>query len=384
MDKKIKVCFISFLAYPLFNKDSNAVFGGAEIDLYNLAKKMSENELFDITFITGDFGQKSVETYDRIKVVKFAYMNLEKYGGAFYKLLRHIAMWVGLLKLDSDVLITEASNEVLGWMAIISKKLKGKKIIFRLAHDLDTAFADVRQKGIKTYLLYKTGILNSDVIISQTDIQQKMLYDNLKLRSMVIKNGFAVDRDPDFGAKSFILWVARAQDWKRPEIFIDLVRRLPEEEFVMIMPGENEVKEKIREQAGRLSNLKLIDYVPFSQVQQYYDKARLFVNTSEYEGFPNASVQACLAGTPILSFNVNPDGFIEKYDLGRMCRNDMDDAVDFIRRLSRERMEHYGLNAFRYVTENHDMAKLAKIYEEIVVKAYNGLDSLKWGFGDGR
>lgn len=370
MDRKIKLCFISFLAYPLFNKNVKAVFGGAEIDLYNLAVRMSVSGKYEITFITGDYGQKPVEMYGSVRVVRFRYMNLTRYRGIIYKLLRHFAMWMGLLRLDSDVLVTEASNEVLGWMALISKKLKGKKIIFRLAHDLDTAFEDVREKGYKTYLLYKTGIMNSDMIISQTDVQKKLLYDNLKLDSIVVKNGFSIERDVDFEGKSYILWVARAEDWKRPEIFVRLAGMLPQDEFLMIMPGENELKKHIRRSLQGLSNIRLIDYVPFAEVQKYYDGARLFVNTSIYEGFPNAFVQACLSRTPILSFNVDPDNFIEKYDLGLNCSDSIEAAADFIRQLNSERLKQYGNNAFRYVSENHDIAEIAKVYEEIVDKVY--------------
>ncbi len=368
--KKIKICFISFGAYPLFNKNENSVFGGAEIDLYNLALKMQDKGIFEVTFIVGDYGQKPVEHYNGIKVVKFRYMNLERYRGLYYKLMRHLAMWTGLFRLDSEILITEASNEVLGWMALISKKLKSRKIIFRLAHDLDTGFRDVREKGYKTYLLYKAGIFNSDVIISQTDIQKKMLFDNMKLDSIVIKNGFDISKPVDFSQKDYILWVARAQDWKRPEIFAEMARQLPGERFVMIMPGENEIKDGIRKKTRDLDNFKLIDYVPFSEVQKYYDGARLFVNTSEYEGFPNAFVQACLGGTPILSFNVDPDGFIEKYDLGLLCNNDIHGAMDFIRQLTPERVAYYGRNAFGYVRENHDMEAIAKIYEDIIVRLH--------------
>ena len=371
-DKKIKVCLISFLAYPLFNPDCDAVFGGAEIDLYNLANKLAEDDSLQITFVTGDYGQKPQMTYGKVRTLRFKYMNLDTYNGIIYKTLRHIAMWIGLLKLDSDILITETSSDVLGWMALISKKLKRKKIIFRLAHDLDTDLVGVRANGYKSYLLYKLGILNADVIISQTDIQKKLLMKNLKLDSTVIKNGFDISSDVDYKSKSYILWVARAQDWKRPELFTEIARRMPEQEFLMIMPGDNEIKSQIRERIEGLNNLKLIDSVPFSEVQKYYDHARLFVNTSIHEGFPNAFVQACLAGTPILSFNVNPDGFIGKYDLGMMCDNSMDEAVAFIKGLSDEKMVEYGEHARRYVQENHDIGSISDVYKEIIYKLFKG------------
>ena len=116
-----------------------------------------------------------------------------------------------------------------------------------------------------------------------------------------------------------------------------------------------------------MPNLRFVDYVPFNEIQRYYDDAKLFVNTSEYEGFPNAFVQACLGRTPILSFNVNPDNFIEANRLGCFCSEDMGKAVEFIRGLSNEKLVELGENAGKYAKENHDIDVIYKIYEEMIV-----------------
>ena len=52
--RKINLCFISFLAYPLFNEKANVVFGGAEIAAYNLARNLEKSGKYDITFYVGD------------------------------------------------------------------------------------------------------------------------------------------------------------------------------------------------------------------------------------------------------------------------------------------------------------------------------------------
>ncbi|MFZ5986945.1 MAG: glycosyltransferase family 4 protein [Bacillota bacterium] len=365
-NKKIRICFLTFLAYPLFNHDVNSIFGGAEIDLYNMANKLAENDRYEITFVVGDYGQNIEELHNGIRVRKFKYFNLDTFKKVRHKFKRQIVMWKELFNLDADVYITEASSELLGWMALISKKIKGKKIIFRLAHDLDTDFVDTRSKSFKLYYLYKTGIYNSDFIISQTKRQQKMLKENLNLDSTIIKNGFFINENIDFSMKDYILWVARAEEWKRPWLFVELARRMPEEKFVMVMPGKSSTKDRILEEVSQLENLEFIDFVPFYRIQEYYDRAKLFVNTSLYEGFPNAFVQACLGKTPILSFSVNPDNFINENNLGVVCDDSLDRAVDFITELKEGKLEFYGQNAFSYVKRNHDIAKISAIYEDII------------------
>ncbi len=364
--KKIKLSFISFLAYPLFNEKSDTVFGGAEIDAYNLAKKLAENDKYDITFYVGDFGQKQEERYGAIKVRKFSYMNLEKYTSVSSRLLRRLNIISEVLKMDCDVCFVEAYNEMLGWVALLPGRLKGSKTIFRLAHDLDTDLEDAAQKGRLYHFLYRYGIYHADSVISQTEIQKELLKSNLDIDSRVIKNGFFIQDEIPFDMKKTILWVARAQSWKRPELFLKLVKKLPEEQFVMVMPGENELQKRIKEEAGLYPNLRFVDFVPFARIQQYYNEAKLFVNTSEYEGFPNAFVQACLGKTPILSFNVNPDSFIEANGLGYFCGEDMVKAVHFIKSNTPERMAAMGDKAMSYVKRNHDISGISLIYEEII------------------
>ena len=43
--------------------------------------------------------------------------------------------------------------------------------------------------------------------------------------------------------KEFILWVGRCMDTKHPMKFIELAQKLPEKEFVMIMPINKEIPE---------------------------------------------------------------------------------------------------------------------------------------------
>lgn len=364
--EKIKLNFISFLAYPLFNSKINAVFGGAEVDLYTLARMLSEDEKYEITFYVGDYGQQQEEMYGNIRVRKFKYMNLDVYRAKKFKLLRHMHIIKEIAAMDCDVCMVEAYNEMLGWAALLPGRLRNTKLIFRLAHDLDTDLTDAKSKGGLYHWLYWYGIYRADAIVSQTDIQRKMLGENLGLDSRVLKNGFFINEKIDFKDKRYILWVARAQEWKRPELFLELAERLPEEKFVMVMPGDGPFKTRIKEQAARLQNLTFIDYVPFNEIQKVYDGAKLFVNTSRYEGFPNAFVQACLGKTPILSFNVNPDGFIDTHSLGFCSREDKGAAVEFIKGLDHKKLVALGENAGRYVKSEHDIRVIGQAYAEMI------------------
>ncbi|MGI6086031.1 MAG: glycosyltransferase, partial [Acetivibrionales bacterium] len=153
----------------------------------------------------------------------------------------------------------------------------------------------------------------------------------------------------------------------------DLAKRVPEEKFLIIMPharkGDaaadeeiNKIMAEVRQAADELENLQYIESVPFNEIQAYYNAAKLFVNTSEYEGFPNSFIQSCIGKTGILSYRVNPDKFITRYRAGYLCDDNPEKAADYIKNLDPEKIRDIGNNAYTYVVMNHDIEEIGKRY----------------------
>ncbi len=62
----------------------------------------------------------------------------------------------------------------------------------------------------------------------------------------------------------------------------------------------------------------------YHQIQDHYDAARIFVNTSDWEGWPNSFIQAGLGRAALLSLDVNPDSLFQKYALGAFAAGNFD------------------------------------------------------------
>jgi len=322
---------------------------------------------YPVKFLVGDFGQQKIEICDQVTVIKVSYSNPDRYRSKFTRMIGRICYWKELLLIEADVLITSTASEHLAYMALIGKKLRRKRILFRVAHDWDVNGIFIMKNKI-VGALYHFGLRNVDQIVAQNFNQQETLKKTEGLDSIVIRNGFPILTSSSPQPRSYFLWIARADHFKRPHLLLELAKNIPQERFIMIFPGTNQLKNEIVKRSRELSNVDIIDEVSLDQIQPYFEKAKCFINTSESEGFPNSFIQSCLASTPLLSFNVNPENIITDYQLGCFCHDQINEAIVFLKSLTPQEIERYGVNAYHYVLQKHNIEDKILEYKKIIEK----------------
>ena len=83
--------------------------------------------------------------------------------------------------------------------------------------------------------------------------------------------------------------------------------------------------EDVQRAAREVPNLQALGFVPFSEIDQYYARARAYLCTSTIEGFPNTFLQAWNHKTPVVT-TYDPDGVVSKHGLG-VAGQDVDEIV---------------------------------------------------------
>jgi glycosyltransferase involved in cell wall biosynthesis len=122
--------------------------------------------------------------------------------------------------------------------------------------------------------------------------------------------------------------------------------------------------------AAEAHNLKFIEYVPFREIDNYFQRAKVFVNTSQAEGFPSTFVQAGKSATAIVTLKINPDGFLNKFNCGLCADDDWNKFVDCLKFvLSEDKYIELGKNARKYVEETHDITKIIEVYKKYFIDA---------------
>lgn len=182
---------------------------------------------------------------------------------------------------------------------------------------------------------------------------------------VIIHNGMKKPTEI-YQSRDTILWVANIKKKKDPKTFIDLAKQMPDENFVMVggkVEGHEDLFEYVTRESEKLPNLNFKGFLPLEKTEKEFDKAKLFINTSMYEGFPNTFLQAWRQGIPVISF-VDPDGLISKYSLGRVAKQ-KDDIAKFSQSILNNEEKISSESIKEFFNEHLDIKKQIDKYEEL-------------------
>jgi len=366
-----KICFCAFDAYPILCGKNLESIGGAELQQVLLGRELSSRG-YDVSFIVFDYGQEPIEAIDGIKIIKTlkAGYSLSGIRSLIYAIR---CVFDAFDKADADVYYQRCGSYYTGIVSIFCL-FKRRKFIYQLGSDMDVDINHIKRMKIHQQMLYKFGVMRANHIIAQSSYQQKMIKKVFNRDSLLIKNPYPIRGlepvEPKESVMPVILWVGTIKpEWKQPELFLKLAKMVPEANFKIIGgPSKNrDYYEKIRSEAKKIKNLDFVGFVPFPEIDKFYNNAFIFVNTSSVEGFPNTFLQAWCASVPVVSLNVDPDEIISKYKLGFHSQT-MENLAHDIRVLLHDESlrKKMGLNGRKYIELEHSMDNIILRFIEIL------------------
>ena len=268
---------------------------------------------------------------------------------------RWTKLYAALARADAQIYYASCAGGQLGQVVQFARA-RGRKTVFRIASDTDCDPKALLVRYWRDKLLYRWGLRRADLVLAQTPSQQKALAGNYRRESQVIDSllemtGAARGLEArDTGA----LWVGNIRALTRPRLFLEAAARLPQLSFHMIggpLPGTERLFEEVRLQAQALPNVAFHGFVPQHEIGGYFERARVFVSTSEIEGFPNTYMQAWARGTPVVAF-LDPERLVSRNDLGAIVTG-VDELCAAISRLTQDAAEWQALSlrSRRFVDE---------------------------------
>src|SRR6266849_6801137 len=228
------ICFVAPNIWPVFSHDpDNQLIGGAEVQQSILARALVRVG-YRVSMISLDFGQPQRVLLDGVMVHKAYRPN------AGLRVLRFIhpritTLWRAMRAVDADVYYQRCSAMLTALVAVFCRS-HGKRSVFASACGLD--FVPGRQpiRYLRDRWLFERGLALVDRIVVQNVTQQRDCRANYGRESTQMPSCYELPAGVSPGTGDCVLWGAsmRERDYKRPELFLELARRLPQRRFGMI------------------------------------------------------------------------------------------------------------------------------------------------------
>lgn len=361
---------------PYFIRDNYG--GGAEVQAYLIAKSISK--LYDVYYITSNPLKKSkYEVFENIKVLRILK------NTSIYALLDFPKIIYYLFKLKPDIVYLRMNYPFLLPVGVVSKIIKSKTLWFsteditidKLYHTKNF-FKYLRnyKKYYKVpflflnYLLYDIcfllGIYLMDKRIVQNSIQRQKLKKVFNLDSKIVysiielaEESFEKSKEPT------ILWVSHFGQRKRPKLFLEIAKKLPNYKFIMIgKDSPNFPKEEILK--DKPDNLIYLGGLSLDETNEYFKKSWIFINTSYKgrEGFPNTFLQAFKYRSVVVSLEVDPDDILKNNKIGFVVGS-IENAIETIEKLIKDEKLRRDITnrAYEYLIKHHSINNILELFK---------------------
>jgi len=118
--------------------------------------------------------------------------------------------------------------------------------------------------------------------------------------------------------KDYILWVANLKSDKRPELVIELAKKIENKTIDILVVGDIQEKKYsyFKDSSNLPKNLQYLGKRTPKEVDQMVNNSLFVIHTCLPEGFPGIFIQAWLHGKGVLSLSFDPGGIIETNKLG--------------------------------------------------------------------
>lgn len=276
--------------------------------------------------------------------------------------------FIALKNIDCDYVFESIPTWTSYFLGLICL-VQNKKLILRVANDniLDERFKLTHSIFERKFIFLAFRI--SSYILAQNNFQYNSLKKMFPRKKILkISNPYIVNRSLKSMEKEYqgyIAWVANFRYQKNPELLYKIASRMTTEDFkVAGKPISTMDKESggFIEKLKKLPNVEFVGVVRKKEILTFFSKAKFLLNTSRYEGFSNTFLEAMSTGTPILTtHNVNPDGIINRFDLGIIYENEVD-LQSKLETLSESSYIKKSHNCLHYIEENHDHLALGRTF----------------------
>lgn len=372
----VRVCFVGMQNLPVLAPELEQHGIGGESVQQSLLAKAFVRRGIAVSMVVGDYGQQDGATWSGVKTYK-AYSPREGIPVVRFVYPRWTKLCAALRRAAADVYYVSCAGAEIGQVALWARR-NSRRMIFRIASDSDCEPDRLLISLWRDRKLYEYGLRRAAAILAQSVKQQELMRRNYGLESSIAPLLVELpESELSFAERDIsLLWVSNIRQLKRPEVFVELAKRLSPCAASMIggvQPKAQDLYDQIRARAETVGNLTFHGSLPYRAASRIFERARVFVNTSDIEGFPNTYLQAWIRGVPVVSF-FDPDDVIQREGLGHAVGS-LDEMERVVRRLTTD--SHAWLETSArckaYMARSYGEKQMLAPYLSAVTRAATGL-----------
>jgi glycosyltransferase involved in cell wall biosynthesis len=318
---------MAFMKILIVNQHYEDVIGGSEIQCDLLAKYLSRFG-HDVSYAAVKSKKNHYESpYPVIPVGKLHWFSLRKVlltvspDLVYWRFNKKSLLMAGLLcRFYKRKLVFSLShiNDVTPW-AYKPHRLDRQDILQKLRY-----FLQILEQQVTSRINYE-GYRFVDGVVS---LREEFLaaipsWNGGKMKKALIRDFMESQVSREFHwERPYVVWVASIKQAKNPELFIEVARRLHQQpvDFLMVGKIEDPAYRYLEDCRQLPPNLHYLGLRPPEDINPILQSSLFLVHTCSPEGFSNNFIQAWLQGKPTVSLYFDPDGFIEKHQIGYWSR----------------------------------------------------------------
>ena len=339
--------------------------GGAERVISNLANDFVKNN--EVVLIT------TVNKIEYSLNRNIIYHSLEyKKKTNIMQQLKNLKKLVN--KENPDVIISFLTGA--NFRILLLRKMINIPIIISVRNDPKKEYKALQRKILSKILYPKT-----DGIVFQTEEAKKYFNRKIQNKSVIIPNPikkeFFTNEQSTSKKEKIIVSVGRLEKQKNHNLlidaFFDISKKFPD--YKLIIYGEGSLRKQLEK---KIQSLNMQDKVILpgivDNIQDKIKQAKVFVMSSDYEGMPNALMEAmalglivistdCPCGGPKFLIENNKNGFL----VGVKNMKELSTAIEKALKLSEKEIKKISENARKFVSKLNE-EEINKIWYEYIEK----------------
>lgn len=346
--------------------------GGAERVIVNLANNFVKYNN-EVIIITSFKGEREYPYSAKIKRYVLEEKLTEK-----SKIKRNIIRVTSLRKVlkneNPDCLISFMAEP--NYRAIVASIGLSNKVVISVRNDPEREYS-----GISGKILGKLLLPLADGCVFQTPDAQKWFPRKLQKKSKIIYNAvkdefFNIERNVEANT---VVTCGRLEEQKNHKMLINAFELVVKEhkKAKLLIYGEGSLKnelEELIENKGLNDNIKLCgnsDNIP-----EVLSKAEIFVLSSDYEGMPNALMEALAVGVPSISTDCpcgGPDMLIQDSENGELIEsgNYMELSLAILNLLGNDKLQDKYSYKSKKEAEKYRSSIIFKSWRKYIEKIIN-------------